>query len=920
VVGKTLGHYEILEPLGAGGMGEVYRARDVTLKREVAIKVLAAEFADDAGRLARLEREAHLLASLNHPNIATIHSLDHEGDTRFLVLELVKGQSLEQQLAAGPLTIEKAVDFGKQIAEALEAAHGEGIIHRDLKPANVVITPDGRAKVLDFGIAKSVDAGATNVGTKATDLTVAGTLVGTVPFMSPEQIRGEAIDKRVDAWAFGCVLFEMLTGSSPFGRETVADTLAAIIEQEPDWSRLPVGAPDSVRSLLHRCLQKDAKLRLRDLGDAWLEMNALATDSSGLLAGGRRLHDIADARIEIEEILEHPAGQPAGETSAALPRLVIGGVVGAVLGAAAVWLGLGAIAGSSQGNQTATGSIRAQYVLPDGETIAAPPFQNTLAISPNGDIMVYAAYEGDSRRHLRWRRMNADDSEAVPNSESAHTPFFHPDGERLGFIVGGEEIFTWEIDSPVAAPIGSVPGARGAAWGSAGTIVVGTDARGLQTIPEDGGAPTPLTTLDRERGELNHRNPSYLPDGRVLFEISDTGDLSSSKIAVTSATGEVERILGATGADPRYVASGHLLLGRFPDIWAVAFDPDTATVLGSAVPVLAGVEQEAGRQNPKLAVSGSGTAIYQVRGVRPPTEIVRVDLAGRITLAGNPPGSFFGVHVSPAGERIAAINRTSGLGAPWIFDLETRQADDLRVPGQTFPVVWASDEAVYYSSIRGETPGVGSHVYKNSLATRSEEVVVEANGPGEELGPSLQLVVMDAIPEWLLFSSRIDRERGDRSNYIWLVPTSDTAASRPLIDGDRYPSGWARFSPNGNWVAYKSGSSVYVTTIPGGESQVLVAGEGDCPLVSAEGDRVYFLSGNDVMFVSVAPDTGANPRAPELLFALGEDIDRCDWDVFPDGTGFVMVREVDSSPPANQLRIIINWFEELKERVPTGRR
>ena len=285
---------------------------------------------------------------------------------------------------------------------------------------------------------------------------------------------------------------------------------------------------------------------------------------------------------------------------------------------------------------------------------------------------------------------------------------------------------------------------------------------------------------------------------------------------------------------------------------------------------------------------------------------------------GAPPGSFTSVRMSPDGERIAAING-GGLGSPWVFDLETRQSNDLGVPGSTYRLVWASDEAVYYSSYRGDTPGVGSHVYKRGLTARNEEVFVEANGPGADLGPSLQLTVVDSRPEWLLFASRIDREGGDRNEHTWVVPTSDPTASKPLIDGNAPPSSWARFSPNGNWVIYESSSAVYATPFPGVASQVLVAGDGRCPLVSPEGDRVYFRSGNDVMVVPIAPDTGMDPGTPDVLFTMGEGIRACAWDIFPDGTGFITVRDVGTPLPVNQLRVIYNWFDELKERVPAGR-
>ncbi|MCZ6446271.1 MAG: protein kinase, partial [Planctomycetota bacterium] len=419
MVGKTLGHYEIIELLGAGGMGEVYRARDTKLDRDVAIKVLPEDFASDPDLLARLEREAKLLAALNHPNIITIHGLEEEEGAFFLVLELVKGESLKQRLSTGPLSIEKALDVCKQIAEALEAAHNEGIIHRDLKPANVLITPDGRAKVLDFGIAKSMTVGDDVIAdtAKATDLTVIGILIGTPAYMSPEQVRGEEFDKRADIWAFGCVIYEALTGSSAFGRKTLSETLAAILEQDPDWSALPQDAPDQLRRLIRRCLRKDPRRRLRDIGDAWIELGEALTDPDGTPAEG------AAARAA--------AGPVAGRFAwRALPW--------AVAALLALMLAFNQLI-STTNNPGTPIPKRFVITLAGGQPVAGqqelPVIQGrpSLDISRDGSLLAYvAAIDGGTRLYLR--PMAQTEAAELPGTEGAFRPFFSPDGRWIGFF------------------------------------------------------------------------------------------------------------------------------------------------------------------------------------------------------------------------------------------------------------------------------------------------------------------------------------------------------------------------------------------------------------------------------------------------------------------------------------------------------
>jgi len=479
--GTKLGHYEIIGPLGAGGMGEVYRARDTSLKREVAIKVLPEALSADPDRLARLEREAHLLAALNHPNIATIHSLEQFEETRCLVLELVPGESLQERLARGSLAVEVALDLCTQIAAALEAAHGEGIIHRDLKPANVLITPDGRAKVLDFGLAKAFEG------------------QGTAPYMSPEQARGEPLDKRVDIWAFGCVLYESLTASRAFARATVADTLAAIIETEPNWGALPGATPPMVVALIKRCLRKDP---------------------------ARRLHDIADARIEIEEADEDPdALLPAGVAIAEGRPLwmrvapwALAGLMALVAGAALYWIAT---------LPDPPGSVHFAALPPDVEFSFVENRAPAFAISPDGSQLVYrVAGENEGGDRVYVKHMDQLRGSPIPGIESvaAAGGVFSPDGQEIGFAAE-DKLWRAPVSGGTPLPIGDVPYVvRGASWGPDDTIVLGTATNaqhsGLVRVRAQDGALEVLTELNADRGELSHRWPQFLPGGKaVVFTI-----------------------------------------------------------------------------------------------------------------------------------------------------------------------------------------------------------------------------------------------------------------------------------------------------------------------------------------------------------------------------------------------------------------
>ena len=499
MIGKTLSHYKVLEKIGQGGMGEVYRAEDTNLSREVAIKVLPEQFTQDPQRLARFEREAKLLASLNHPNIAAIYGLEEADGVRFLALELVPGETLAERVAKGPVPVEKALEVCRQIAEGVEAAHEKGVIHRDLKPANVKVTPEGKVKILDFGLAKAFEAepAVTDISQSPTlteEMTRAGVILGTAAYMSPEQAKGKPVDKRSDVFAFGYVLYELLTGKRAFEGERITETIAAVLKSEPGWETLPENTPWSIRTLLRRCLQKDVH---------------------------RRKQHIDDARIEIEEALADPA--TASGTAAAMPtpkgwrRSIPLGLTALVALVMVVAVGTGVWILKPSAPAGGLAMARLTVALPPGQklpdlSVSRPP----VALSPNGTKLAYVARQAGTER-LYLRALDSLEPNAISGSEGARDPFFSPNEQWVGFWAN-DVFFKVSVDGRVPVRIADVPiGMRGAAWGQDGTIILGGTNTGLHRVDAEGGVPLEITRPDSERGEQYHAWPEVLtcPHERV---------------------------------------------------------------------------------------------------------------------------------------------------------------------------------------------------------------------------------------------------------------------------------------------------------------------------------------------------------------------------------------------------------------------
>ena len=598
-----LGPYEILSPLGAGGMGEVYRAKDSRLDRDVAIKVLPEHLARDKERILRFEREAKLLATLNHPNIAAIYGFEEVNEVRFLVLELVEGDTLAERVQPGPLPLDEALAVGKQMAEALEAAHEQGVIHRDLKPANVKLAPDGKVKVLDFGLAKALTGDApsaslsptlaVNSPTITANFTRPGVILGTAAYMSPEQARGRSTDKRTDIFSFGCVLFECLSGIRVFAGETATDSIGAILHKEPDWALLPPNTPPTVQLLLRRCLAKDRNRRLRDIGDARIEIeNAIVDPTSSMLRLGSAAVSAADAHFR-RAARRHFA--PWALTGVVSVALVMTGV--------ALW---------SATKPAKQPVMRFTLTIPESQALVLPPVPpSSMDVSPDGTRIVFAGRD-ESGRQLYLRHIHQLEAAPLANTDDAFGPFFSPDGEWIAFAQKGKLRKISILGGP-ATTICDAADVRGGSWGADGTIVFAPNPRsGIWRVPAAGGEAVKLTDAGSGEASPTHRWPHLLPDGKTaLFTMTaKNSDYSDAKIVALSLETLEQKVVIQGGTFGRYVSTGHIVFGRSGTLMAAPFDAKKLEVTGAAIPILEGVLGAPTYGSVQYAFSQTGTFLY----------------------------------------------------------------------------------------------------------------------------------------------------------------------------------------------------------------------------------------------------------------------------------------------------------------------
>ncbi len=898
-LGARLGHFTIVRLLGTGGMGEVYEAQDAKLGRSVAIKVLPDPFVHLPDRMARFEREARLLASLNHPNIAAIYGIEEAEGVRFLVLELVPGETMAELFKRGPMDVAEALGLFRQVAEGFEAAHESGVIHRDLKPANVKVTPSGQVKVLDFGLAKAfADPASSSDGTLETltrheDPTREGLIVGTPAYMSPEQARGKAVDRRTDVWAFGCCLYEALAGQKAFEGETHTDRIAAVLSRDPDWEALPPQTPQPIRDLLRRCLQRDPQRRLRHIGDA---------------------------RIEIEEALAEPAG-PAASAVAPVPkpeprwRRVLPWGLAAALGVVAA---VALYQARGRGAPAASPLTRFAIALPPTAPLDLGE-RTALAFSPDGTRLVYVANDQLGRSpagapQLYVRAMDQLEARPIAGTEGAAGPFFSPDGQWIGFfadrtlkkvsMAGGAPMTVCEV-SPVT---------RGASWAPDDTIVLApTQANELQRVPAAGGTPQPLTALDASAGEQAHLWPEVLPGGKaVLFTIKTAAAFDEARIAVQplGAPGK-PKILIQGGTHARYARSGHIVYARAGGLLAVPFGLERLEIRGAPLQVVQGVSMDPRFGVAHFALSTSGTLAYVPGGAGGVARsLLWVDRRGNTRPITETRRAYLYPALSPDGEHLAVTIEGTNQDI-WVDDLSRGTLTRLTFEqGEEFSPVWTRDGArLALASIRaGREPALFWQPGDGSVPP--EPLIAEA-GPARF--PS------DFSPRERVLAYTEEKEPGDAD--IWLLLLDDPTHPRAFLRTPFQESA-ATFSPDGAWLAYVSNESgrneVYVQPYPGpgGKRQISTEG-GTSPVWAWGGRELFYRNGDAMMSVGVTTQPRFSAETPRLLFrGPYEEPARPDWPrnyaVSLDGQRFIVIRGEESSP--TQVHVVLSWLEELRGR------
>jgi serine/threonine protein kinase len=886
--GDKLAHYEIDGPIGKGGMGEVYRARDTKLGRDVAIKVLPTEMSKDPERLARFDREARTLATLQHANVASIYGFETDGATRFLVMELAEGEDLSARLQRGAMPHQEVVGLTLQIANGLAAAHAVGIIHRDLKPANIKISSEGKVKILDFGLAR---AAGTDESTESppehsptiTAMTQPGVILGTAAYMSPEQARGKSVDHRADIWAFGIVLFGMLSGRPVFEGETVSDTLAGVLRAEVPWDQLPKDTSPTLRRLLERCLDRDPARRLQAIGEARIaleDMEAGRTDETIALpiaSGSRRFERMAWITAVVALVALAAFMATRNDTVPALPM------------------------------------VQSTLLPPDGWDYApASPF----AVSPDGSQVVFEAIarpdieNGTPGTNSLWiRHLDRPEARQLAESTGSAYPFWSPDGQWVGFFSNGKLSKVEARGGPIILLCDAANG-RGGAWNDDGVIVFQRDwSEGLMTVAAGGGSPVPLTTLDVDRYDIAHRWPTFLPDGgHFLFYIVSTTNPKTSEhsgIYLGSLDKSEPRFLMKSESRGTY-SQGHLLFRAGSTLMARPFDPSKQEFTGDSFPVSSDIPgggiSWGGAQ---FGVSLSGVIVHMRGAEATSTQLGWRDRTGKILDTIGEPGDHWELDLSLDGKRLAvAVGPTTG--DIWILDLEqdmrgrfTFDPADERTP------LWSPD---------------GSQLaFVSTQATQGRIYVRPASGQGE----ATLLHTADnqvELSDWsndgrLIFFNLINP--GDGGSDIWILDM-ETGEAEILLTGDWFEN--ANLSPDGKWLAFTSQESgkveTYVQSFPEAGGRWMVSsdkgsGSAQRPIWRRDGRELFYLRGSSVMIVPVSTESGFSFGEPKVLFGINVAASSGYYAPSEDGKKIL----TNEFPPTNQdkvgARLIQNWTAGL---------
>jgi len=892
LIDKNLAHYEIIEPLGRGGMGEVYRARDTKLGRDVAIKVLPAEMSGDPERLARFDREARTLATLQHANIASIYGLETANDTRFLVMELVEGEDLSERLGRGAISTDEVIALAVQLADGLEAAHAVGVMHRDLKPANIKITSEGKLKILDFGLARAYaddqgpESDLENSPTITAAMTRAGVILGTAAYMSPEQARGKRVDHRADVWAFGVVLFEMLTGNRLFDGETVSDTLAGVLRADVPWDQLPKNTPPALRRLIVRCLERDPSRRLQAIAEARIT-----------------LEDLRAGRGD-ESLLQTPAKSSSHFGRERLVWMVI--VVAAVAAAVVMSLRRNTIP-----EQPLTQSI---LLPPPGWDFApASPF----AVSPSGRQVAYVVFARSENESATpgsnsiWiRDLAVPEPRRLTSTDGDAYPFWSPDGRWLGFFANGKLNKIEARGGPVV-PLCDATTGRGGTWNKDGVIIFQRAwSEGLMRVPAGGGKPEPVTTLNKDRFDIAHRWPQFLPDGRhFLYYVVSTTNPSTSEhsgIYIGSLDSNESRFLLKSESRALY-SRGYLLYRAGSTLMAHAFDASNQRLSGDPIPVATDIPGGAiSWGGAQFGASDAGVIVHMRGAAATSTLLHWRDRQGKVLKTLGEPAGYWEASLSHDGTRLA-ITIGQDVGDIWIFDLErdmrTRFTFD---PADDRAPIWSPDDTeLAFSSARAAE----GEIYVRPVSGQGDaELVFTAN-------TQINLTDWSGDGRLILF----DRlELGDDGWDVWTFDVQSSEA-KPLLSG-RFDQSDGRLSPNGQWLAFVSDESgnpeVYVQSFPNAAGRLTVSSDSgrraaSRPKWRGDGRELFYLRGASIVGVPVTGGATFSFGKPTSLFNVSVTSSSADYSVSSDGQQ-ILTNELPPADPAKiGARLIQNWTSAL---------
>jgi serine/threonine-protein kinase len=886
--GTRLGSYEVVAQIGAGGMGEVYKARDTRLDRIVAIKVLPAHLADRAELRERFEREAKTIASLNHPLICTLYDTGHQDGIDFLVMEFLEGETLEQRLQKGSLPIQQVLQYAIEIADALDKAHRKGITHRDLKPGNIMLTKSG-TKLLDFGLAKLAQEAApaipdSQLPTMKSAITGEGTILGTLQYMAPEQVEAKEVDARTDIFAFGAVIYEMATGRKAFEGKTSASLMAKILEVDPpSMASLQPMTPPALDRVVKKCLAKERDNRWQSASDL--------TDELRWIAGG---------------------SSAAPNTAAPLAKTDAKGWQRALILVLAV-LAIAAVTSVVTWNLRPASSpaqpvSRLEIVLAPDDRLATFG-GSAVALSPNGRNLVYVAFR-DGKQMLFLRELNSLEANPIPGTEAGVIPFFSPDGQYLGFFAGGK-LKKVPVTGGSPLTLCDAPVSYGASWSSQGTIIFSSLGVGpLMQVSDAGGVPQPVTHLGK--GEIGHRWPEFLPGGKaVLF--SPGGGLVSVQSLVTGERKNLNQ--GGVGwTQPHYLSSGHVVYGQAGNLVALPFNSQRLEVTGAAVPVIEGVMQSTATGSAQYSVSSTGTLVYIPSGVQvSQLNLVWVNRKGTAESLAAPPHGYVNPRFSPDGRRVA-VGITESDSQIWIYDIARKTLTRWTFEGNNNLVpFWTPDGMrITFTSNKEGQRNLFWQLADGSGGLERLTTSEYQNLPGSWSGDGQVLVFAQLTPD---------------SGYdIWVLRASDRKV-QPFLR-TQFNEGSPQFSPNGRWLAYFSDESgrreIYVQPYPGPGGKWQISTEGGTePLWNRNGRELFYRNGNKMMAVEVTTQPSFSAGTPKVLFEgqyqLLPLVSTPNYDVAPDGQRFLMLKPTEQEQAATtQINVLLNWFEELKQKVPTG--